>query len=388
MEKIIAGEFSESYPPLMDGVGQVVMNYEKILRDEYGYIVKVITTYNTENGNPDTEDENVIRFPMTPIKSLGAYGITKITHETKKRVCNIDYDIIHTHSPFSIGKLGAKIANGRGIPHVTTFHSQFRKDVLAFTHSNALASLVTAYLIPHYRKADLVITPNKRSVEVLQSYGYNGNTVIVENATDMEIPTEKEHEEYQKRALELLGIDGKTRPILLFIGQHSDKKNIPLIIDSLRQLKERNDDFLMVFVGDGEDRKKYERMREEYALQDNIRFMGLVRNRQDVRAFYSIADLFLFPSLYDVSSLTMRETAAFSLPCLFVDSVTSEMIEDGVNGFISAPDAASYASCIEEIIRDDGLRKTVGSNARRMLYRNFHDAVKEIDKLYRMLIGR
>ena len=387
MKKIVAGEFSEAYLPLMDGVGQVVKNYERILRDEYGYDVRVVTTYNSKTGNPEPSDSHVIRFPMHVMKRLGAYGITVMKQDIKKKVMDIDYDIIHTHSPFSIGALGRRIAKKKHIPHVTTFHSQFRTDVLDFTHSNLLADIVTKYLVHHYNEADAVIAPNHRSAEVLRSYGYKGSVTIIENATDMEIPSPEKEAEYKAHALSLLNLSEKTRPVFLFVGQHSDKKNIPLIIESLRILKDKGIDFQMVFVGDGEDRKKYEKMIAEYGLQDNVIFYGITRNREDIAAFYSLADLFLFPSLYDVSCLVKREAAAHSVPCMFVESVTSEGVEDRFNGFIAKPDAVSYAKYIEEILSDDELRKTVGENARRTLYRNFSDAVKEIDELYRKLIA-
>ena len=264
MRKLIAGEFCESYPPLMDGVGQVVRNYEENLSRYFGYDVAVVTTYSTKAEMPDDGERQVIRFPMTPLKRLGAYGITRMPKDIKKRVKDIDYDIIHSHSPFSVGALGAKIARERHIPHVTTFHSQYRKDILGFTHSEFLADVGIKYLMRHYEKADAVVIPNRKSIEVLRSYGYDGDITIIENGTDMKVPSEEEKTAFRKRALTLLGLDAITKPVLLFIGQHRDEKNIPLMIESLRILKERNVDFLMVFVGDGEGRQGYIRKTAEY----------------------------------------------------------------------------------------------------------------------------
>ena len=372
----------------MDGVGQVVRNYEENLSRYFGYDVAVVTTYSTKAEMPDDGERQVIRFPMTPLKRLGAYGITRMPKDIKKRVKDIDYDIIHSHSPFSVGALGAKIARERHIPHVTTFHSQYRKDILGFTHSEFLADVGIKYLMRHYEKADAVVIPNRKSIEVLRSYGYDGDITIIENGTDMKVPSEEEKKAFRKRALTLLGLDAITKPVLLFIGQHRDEKNIPLMIESLRILKERNVDFLMVFVGDGEGRQGYIRKTAEYGLSDNVIFYGITRNREDIAAFYSLADLFLFPSPYDTSSLSTRETAAFSLPCLFIESPTSEGIEDKVNGYISEPYPEAYADYIIRILSDDSMRRIVGENARKTRYRSFYDAAKDIDELYRKLIGR
>lgn len=49
--QIIIGEFNESYPPLMDGVGQVVKNYSECLIKEHNYDVRVLTTINSKEKN-------------------------------------------------------------------------------------------------------------------------------------------------------------------------------------------------------------------------------------------------------------------------------------------------------------------------------------------------
>lgn len=379
-DRLIAGEFSEAYPPLMDGVGQVVEHYSDILRNDFGYDVRVITTIKEGVSVPD--EENILRAVMHPLKPLGPYGYITVPKAIRKKILEIDYDIIHTHSPFTLGALGRKIARKRGIPHVTTFHTQFRQDIEGVTHSRLLAGIVTSFLVKHYNKADAVLAPNKRSADVLRFYGYKGEITIVENATEMRIPSEDEKAELRKKALSLVDID-QGKPVLLYIGQHKDEKNIPLMIESLRLLKDKAS-FNMIFVGDGSQRQNYERKVKEYGIENTI-FFGETRDRGVIAALYAIADIFLFPSMYDTSSLTLRESSAFAVPCVLVESVTSEEFTDGFNGYIAQNDPVSYADSIFRAINDPG-RKEIGENARRTIYKTFQDSVRKLDQIYQSLL--
>ena len=69
-EKIIVGHFSEAYPPLMDGVGQVVKNYVSIEEEKYGYDARVITSIRVDQMSDCTDDEKIIRSPMYPFPGL------------------------------------------------------------------------------------------------------------------------------------------------------------------------------------------------------------------------------------------------------------------------------------------------------------------------------
>ena len=59
-----------------------------------------------------------------------------------------------------------------------------------------------------------------------------------------------------------------------------------------------------------------------------------------------------------------------------------------MNGYISEPYPEAYADYIIRILSDDSMRRIVGENARKTRYRSFYDAAKDIDELYRKLIGR
>ena len=58
-----------------------------------------------------------------------------------------------------------------------------------------------------------------------------------------------------------------------------------------------------IYVGDGFDLKELQKRIVEYDMQDYCVTTGMVTDRNIISGFYKRADLFLFPSLFDASSL-------------------------------------------------------------------------------------
>ena len=75
-----------------------------------------------------------------------------------------------------------------------------------------------------------------------------------------------------------------------------------------------------------------------------------VYDRSLVRTFFSRANLFLFPSVYDTSGLVVKEAAACACPSLLIkDSAAAEGVEDGFSGLLADE---NIQSCANTIISD------------------------------------
>ena len=67
---------------------------------------------------------------------------------------NIDFDIIHIHSPFSLGRLGVRIAREKHIPVIATMHARWEFEFKKYLKSNTIAKLCVKHLIKTYNKCD------------------------------------------------------------------------------------------------------------------------------------------------------------------------------------------------------------------------------------------
>ena len=171
--------------------------------------------------------------------------------------------------------------------------------------------------------------------------------------------------------------------VFLFVGRITDIKNIFFILDSLKLLKEDGIKFKMLYVGTGPDEKKLKSKIKEYNMEDLVTMTGKITDRTLLSAIYARADLFLFPSLFDASSLVQVEAAVNETPGLFIEgSVTACTITNNVSGFTTELDVNKYKERIKEIINNKKLLAKVSKNAREMLGKTWNTIALEVYDLY------
>lgn len=131
-----------------------------------------------------------------------------------------------------------------------------------------------------------------------------------------------------------------------------------------------------------------EKYAEERGIKDNVVFVGAIYDRERLRAFYSRADLFLFPSTYDTCGLVVMEAAACNCPSLLIrDSCAAEIVEDGVSGFLCEENAKSCAAAIIHAVADRKMLKNIGVAASEKVYYSWDDAVEKAYKRYEEIVA-
>jgi glycosyltransferase involved in cell wall biosynthesis len=155
----------------------------------------------------------------------------------------------------------------------------------------------------------------------------------------------------------------------------------------LRILRDKNIKFKMLYIGDGPDRRRLEDKIREYNLEDRVILCGKVMDRELLKAIYYRSYLFLFPSLFDASSLVQIEAASQKVPTIFLEgSKTSSDIINRVNGFI-VKDEVEFADTIDEVMNDEELYHKVSEGAYRDVYKNWDKVVKDVYEMYLKYIG-
>lgn len=388
-DKLTIGEFNDSFMPVMDGVVNVLNNYTVELNRMGHTAYAVVPGYSEE---PDYDREHGITYAIRgrehyPLKSLKPYRITTFPHDVRKEIDSIPFDIVHAHCPTFSGEYAQKTAKRKNIPVVATFHTFFKDDLRELV-PDFLAEQIVKKRMGFYYKCDEVWTPSEASRRKMQTeYYYTGEIRVVENCADFVPPKDEyEFEERKRRGRELCSVSDDT-PILLFVGQHKDEKNIPLTLETIRALKERGIKFRMVFVGEGHRKAYYEQYVRDNNLEDCVTFLGRFTDREKLADVYASAYLFLFPSLYDVSCVVMREAAAFSVPLVFAElSCTSEGVVDGENGFLVKCNVRDYADKLEYLLGHPEIRNHAGDGARKTIYRSWADVVRKVEGLYYEII--
>jgi len=157
---------------------------------------------------------------------------------------------------------------------------------------------------------------------------------------------------------------------------------------SIQLLKESAPEVRFVIAGDGEMRGELEQLAENLGLKENIYFLGF---REDVDNIYADSDVLIFPSLTEGAPFAIIEALASARPVVATDvGGISELIDEGKCGFVvPAKDPRALTEALLKLIRDEGLRKSFGENARSRVYPHLSHTrlVKDMEKIYLELVN-
>lgn len=379
-KRLKIGLFIDNFYPAIDGVVIAVDNIARELSENNDVVV--VAPYMGDNSKDLDHHYTIKRVGSIPMP-VGEYRI--VTHKfgfsnSFKELVKENFDIIHIHSPFNIGKLGLKVAKELNIPCICTVHTRFDYEIKRFTKNEYIVKLIMKGLMNVFNACDKCIVVNEFLEEELHEFGYKKKSITIYNGTDLVPIKDKEK---AIAFVNKLHDFKKDETVLLFVGRLIDIKNIFFIADVLKKLKEDNFKFKMVFVGTGPDENKLKRIISNYKLNDVVYFTGKVTDRNYLSALYLRSNLLLFPSLMDTSSLVRIEAAVNETPGLFItDSLVGKMIKDDYNGFNSKMDVNTYEKRIIEVISDKKLLTKVGKNAKKTLGISWKEVSNQIYKLY------
>lgn len=382
-KKITIGLFIDTYFPMIDGVINVVDNYAKELSEMANVIVFAPEVKGKEF------DDSKLKYKVVRCKSLKAafldysWPIPGYDSKFKKELNKYKLDIVHIHSPFMMGKQGIKYARKHNIPVIGTMHSQFKKDIKKVVKFDFIANLLNKTVIRTFNKCDECFAVNDEVAKIFfEEYGYKKMPKTINNATDMKLIEDKEESDTYVNTLYDIKNDEK---MFLYVGRINSLKNIFFIVDSLKILKDKKPElkFKMLFVGKGQDEEKLIKKIKENNMQNEIKLCGKIIEKEILAKYYQREDLFLFPSLYDSSSIVQIEAASQCTPTVFLrKAATASNIQDNVDGFLSEDTPREYAEKINEVMDNKELYAKVSKNTYKNIYKNWSTTIEEVYKIY------
>lgn len=380
---IMIGIFNDCYPPIMDGVSLTTQNYAYWLNKKTGNVCVVTPKFPTSD---DHEEFPIYRYSSIPIPMRKPYrlGFPRIDWPFHERINKLSFELVHAHCPFSSGTLAMKIAKQQHIPCVATFHSKYRSDFERAIPNKTIVDYLTRNIVKFYEQADEVWIPQAAVEETLREYGYKGKVEVVDNGNDFsgaELTPEQKN-----KARRILNI-ASPEFVLLFVGQHIWEKNLEFLLRALALLTDIP--FRMYFIGTGYASEEMKQLAATLGLKSKVTFVGTLTNRTRLKNYYTAADLFLFPSLYDNAPLVVREAAALETPSVLLrNSTSSEIIIENKNGFLTDNSIQAYAGRIRELYGAPLLIVRTGKQASLTIARSWKDVTDEVYDRYSNLIRR
>ncbi len=369
---------NDSFPPLIDGVSNTVVNYGRVIQEKYGSAVVATPRY------PDVTDDypfEVVRYTsLNTVKLVGYRTGYPFSHDAMERLSAFGPDIIHAHCPLASLFLCRELRDITHVPIVLTYHTKFDMDIkrsikLSLVHEPAIHEM-----IHNIEAADEVWVVNRGAGENLKSLGYSGDYIVMPNGVDIDrTPADAALVASIERDCGLT--DGV--PVLLFVGRVMWYKGLRIILDGLRQVKDAGQAFRMIFVGSGDNLEEVRDYAAELGLGDDCVFPGPVYDRALLKAYYSRADMFLLPSVFDNNPLVVKEAAACGTASLLIrDSSSAEGVEHGDNGVLIGESADELARELIALLGHPDAMRRMGERAAETLYVSWEDSIARAVKQY------
>lgn len=253
-------------------------------------------------------------------------NLKKFYKDIKKVVRDNNYDYVLRMSQFSISALDLLAAKQGDATHLImrSTNSQITGGTLGKI-INKLFSwmpkiIPTAKFGPSTESADFLF--GKNSVK-------NGKAKVIHNA----VPINNFIFNYDIRSKKRkeLGLEDKNF-VVCHIGRFDEQKNHQFLIDVFNEVYKRNNNAILLLVGDGVLKEQIKNKVNNYGLQKHVKFLGL---RKDVPEILMASDVDVFPSLYEGMPNTIIEAQATGLPCIISDTITKEVNITGNIKFLS-----------------------------------------------------
>lgn len=282
-----------------------------------------------------------------------------------------ELDIVHTHSPFTMGFFGWRVARLQKVPLVSTFHTLLSEYVgyISRLGKVVLRPVTWRFCRLFYNRHRKLITPSETIKRILEDHGIRRPINVIPNGID----TDFLHPLDKNRARRKLGLSGGN--IFLSLGRLGYEKNVDVVIRAFENVDAR-----LVVAGRGPAEKKLRKLTRELGLQKKVFFKGFVPEILKP-AHYSAADAFVTASTSETQAIVVMEAMACGTPVVGADSLAiPEFVKDGRNGYLFEPgDVGGLSQILQNFKPSKRMRDTAVKSAKNF---SIQKCVDKLEKFY------
>lgn len=370
------GIFTESYPPLVNGVSTSILMLEHALT-KLGHEVFIITVSDNKKDYVLENNGHILRLPSVNLANCYDYKMTSVYPiKAVNMIKKMNLDVIHSNVEFTVGIFARVVSEQLSIPLVHTYHTNWEDYTHYITKNKKIlddiCKKLLKYLVVFFEDktvTELIVPSNKIYNLFKDKYKFTKNIHIIQTG----IETSKFYKENfnQKDINSLkkkLGIKKKDF-VVMTVSRLAKEKSVDRIINNHKELVKKYSNMKLLIVGDGPDIDKFKEEAKSLGVSDSVIFTGKVP-LSDIPIYYQLGNVFVTASKSETQGLTVVEAISSSLPVVAVkdDSFVNSVIED-FNGFVFTDDE-KYINSISKLYEDKELYNRL-SNQSRLLSEDF-----------------
>lgn len=329
------GIFTDTYFPQVSGVATSIRTLKNDL-ERKGNTVYIFTTTDP-HVKKDTIEPNIFRLSSIPFISFtdrriayrGMFRALKLAKE-------LNLDIVHTQTEFSLGLIGKFVASSLKIPCVHTYHTMY-EDYLHYVLNGKLltpSDVKTMSKVFVYGMSGIV-APSKRVYTTLRGYGIKTPMEIIPTGVDISAFQAPVNTVELRKKLNIK----PDQKVLLTLSRIATEKKIDILISKMPDLIAKYPNIVLVIVGGGPDMDELKKQVADERIESHIIFTGEIPHDK-ISPYYHMADLFVSASDTESQGLTFIESMASGTRCIVRSSpYTDQLINDrSIGATYSDPD--------------------------------------------------
>ncbi|MGR6835657.1 glycosyltransferase family 4 protein [Syntrophomonas erecta] len=352
------GVFTDSYKPYTSGVVTSISTFQEELT-RLGHEVFIFAPSYPDY---DEQEERVYRFYSLPSPTNPDYALAiPILPGLNMLVKKLNLDIIHVHSPFTMGRVGLRYARKYHTPIVFTYHTLYDQYVHYVPVAQDLAKEITIKYSNNFcNHCQHIIVPTTEVKEILEGYQIRSSISVIPTG----VPVNKFKNGNSRWLKDHYPIP-ENNQVLLFVGRLTKEKNLEFLIQAFAEVKRSKPDTTLVLTAQGPLEDDLKKLAENLglSLKSDVIFTGALPFDTLVHVYYS-SDLFVFSSMTETQGLVLIEAMASGLPVVAVRAYgVQDMVDHNKNGILTTCDKGEFSSAIVRLLDDPVLYHKFKKNA-------------------------
>lgn len=348
------GIFTDTYKPDINGVAISIDIMEQALNKK-GDEIFVVAPNKSLEYVPEP-NKHVWRLPSVSFYGDKRYRIVT-SFLIKKDLEALPLDIVHTHTPFSVGLMGLRLSRAKKIPAVHTYHTRYQEYGHYLGSFSQLIKKPAMWSIVYFiNRHQAVIAPSEGIKKELINFGVKRPIVVIPTGVD---PGHLEKLSKNKDPGEILKRYNvpPDAELIVFTSRIAKEKNIEFLFEAMKRVFQARPNATLLVIGDGNERNNLESEVVKMGLDKKIIFTGFLAH-EDIFPIYRLAKAFIFASHTETQGVAVLEALALGVPVIALSATgIDDLLYGDIGGYlIKEEDIQDFSGKIINILENKELR--------------------------------